>query len=78
MTAKNSFVTKDELREILSEFKKDIIDEMVKIKDELMGEMKAIREEQTILSADHGGILDLEDNVENLQKIHPRNQHATF
>lgn len=76
MTTKNSLVTKNELREILGEFKKDIIDEMVKIKDELMGEIKVIREEQEILSSQHGRILDLEENVEKLQAIHPHNQHA--
>lgn len=53
MTTKNSLVTKNELREILGEFKKDIIDEMVKIKDELMGEIKVIREEQIHLRNQH-------------------------
>jgi len=41
--------------------------------DEVMGELKASREEQTVLSQhskDHG------DSISALEKIHPSGQHA--
>lgn len=83
MAVKNSPLTKTELKEVLSDFgaklkieiKEELLDDMIKLKDEIMGEIKAMREEQTILSGDHSRILDLEDNVEKLQKIHPHNKH---
>ena len=63
--------------ELKTELKDELLKEMVKLKDEIMGEIKTMREEQTIQSGDHARILDLEDAVENLQTIHPHNQHAS-
>lgn len=55
-----------------------IKDEILTMKDEVMGELKAIREEQTILSSQHGRILDIEDQVEKLEKIHPKFTHTAI
>jgi len=43
--------------------------------DEMMGELKTVREEQTLLSQ-HSK--DHSDAIEALQKIHPMNSHPTF
>ena len=48
-------------------------DEFYQMMDELMGELKAIREKQTLIthrSANH------EDRLEKLEAIHPSYQHA--
>ena len=60
------------------DWKKDVKNEIINITDKIMGELQAIREEQEILSSQHGRILDLEDNFENLQKIHPKNIHSVI
>lgn len=43
--------------------------------DELMGEIKVVREEISILSQ-HSR--DHSDEIENLKKIHPNNSHPVF
>lgn len=58
------------------DWKKDVKNEIINVTDKIMGELQAIREEQEILSSQHGRILDLEDKVENLEKIHPKNSHS--
>jgi predicted nuclease with TOPRIM domain len=48
-------------------------DEFYTKMDEVMGELKAIREEQVIGSHQLG---NHEDRLERLEKIHPQGQHA--
>lgn len=43
--------------------------------DEMMGELKTVREEQSGLSQHDR---DQFDSIEALQKIHPHNAHSTF
>ncbi len=59
-------------------FKEDVIHEMLDIKDVIMSELKANREEQTILSSQHDRILTLEDKMDKLESIHPQGQHQTI
>ena len=71
-----NFATKDDLKNVatkdeLRELRQDII----KMKDEILGEFRKRHEEQMILSADHRRILELEDQVENLQQLHPAGRH---
>lgn len=47
------------------------------MKDEIVGELKTIREEQTILNGRSAKINDIEERVEKLEEIHPQSQHAT-
>lgn len=74
MNTKKIPVTQREFQKMFDEFKSDFI----KLKDEIIGELKAVREEQEILSSQHGRVLDLEENVEKLQRIHPHNQHVSL
>lgn len=50
-------------------------DEFYSRMDEVMGELKAIREEQAGLSQHDR---DQFDAIEKLQKIHPKNSHPAF
>lgn len=43
--------------------------------DEMMGELKTNREEQSMLAQSD---VDQTDAIEDLQKIHPHNSHSTF
>lgn len=63
---------KEEIIGMFREFRNDI----ATMKNEIMGELKTVREEQIILSSQHSRVVDLEDKVENLEKIHPQGQHA--
>jgi hypothetical protein len=62
-------VTKDDLNYLPTR------DEFNTRMDEVMGELKAIREEQSMLSQ-HSK--DHSDVIEALQKIHPHNSHPSF
>jgi hypothetical protein len=48
-------------------------EEYYKREDEMMTELKAIREETAIQS---GQLSDHSDRIENLENIHPRGKHA--
>ncbi len=70
----------DEIKQIVDEK----LDEKIKIlptkdeffskMDEVVGELKTIREEQTILTHKTSGH---EDRIVSLEKIHPNGKHAT-
>ena len=63
-----------EVRELLKKFRSDLAD----MKDEIIGELVKSREETTILKGNHQRVLDLEDKMEDLEKIHPQGQHLTI
>lgn len=63
----------DEVKDCMDEQKSDI----ATMKDEIVGELKTIREEQVMLNGRSAKINKIEDQVEELQKIHPRGQHLT-
>jgi len=48
-------------------------DEFYNSMDQIMGELKATRQEQTILA---GKSSDHEERIESLEKIHPNYQHS--
>jgi len=60
------FVTKDEFEQL-----KDVVTTGF---DEVMGELKAIREELTLIPH---RLSDHEDRICNLEDIHPHNSHKT-
>lgn len=61
----------DEVKDYMVEQRSEI----AAIKDEIMGELKTIREEQTILNGRSAKINKIEDQVEELIKIHPHGHH---
>ena len=62
----DSFVTKDDIKHLPTK------EEFYQKMDEVMGELKAIREEQTLLAH---RLPDHEDRLEKLEKIHPDYRH---
>lgn len=67
--------TKQEVENIAKSIK-DRLEDIMNMLDEVMGELKTVREEQTILASQHGRVLDLEEKTEKLEKIHPNWQHS--
>lgn len=63
-----------EVRELMKKFRSDLAG----MKDEILGELVKFREETTILRGDHQRVLDLEDQVEDLERIHPQGQHLAI
>lgn len=61
----------DEIKDYMVEQRSEI----ASIKDEIMGELKIIREEQTILNGRSAKINQIEDRMEDLEKIHPHGHH---
>lgn len=61
----------DEIKDYMVGQRSDI----ATMKDEIMGELKTIRKEQTILNGRSAKINKVEDQVEELIKIHPHSQH---
>lgn len=71
--------------EILSAFEKfgekilvgvaQMRDEIITSNDKVAGEIRTMREEQTLLNARSAKINDIEDEVEKLRNIHPHNSH---
>ena len=66
---------KEDIKKDTNEKFEKVLNEITNIKDEIMGELKTVREEQELLSSQHGRILDLEDEIEILKKIHQQNSH---
>ena len=60
------------VKDLVSLFRNDIASLQYKI----LAELQTNREEQTILSSQHKMILDLEEKVETLEKIHPQGRHV--
>jgi hypothetical protein len=60
-------VTKEDIKHLPSK------EEYFKREDEMMTELKAIREEITVQS---GQLSDHSDRIENLENIHPRGKHV--
>lgn len=56
----------------------DLRSDIAKMKDEIMGELETARQEQTILSGQHGRILDHDQRLDKLEKIYPQSQHASL
>ena len=52
-------------------------DEVITSNDSVAGEIKTMREEQELLNARSAKINEIEDQVENLRKIHPHNFHQS-
>ena len=61
----------DEIKDYMVEQRSEI----ASIKDEIIGELKTMREEQTILNGRSAKINKIEDRMEDLEKIHPQGQH---
>ncbi len=51
--------------------------EMLTMKDEIVGEIKAMREEQISHQGQHQELNDLPERVERLEKIHPAGSHTS-
>jgi len=60
-----------EVRDLFKEFRSDL----AVMKVEVLGELQKFRDEMAILGGDHQRLLDLEDKVDELEKIHPQGQH---
>lgn len=60
------------LKELVAEYRNDV----VQMKDEFVGEMRAMREEQTMLNRRTSQINEIDDRVEKLETIHPHHQHT--
>lgn len=82
-------VVKEELKSGLDSFKLDLLEaieeknynlrsDVAKMKDEIVGELKTIHEEQTMLNGRTAKINQIEDQVEKLEDIHPQGQHSTI
>ena len=69
---------KDEIIFSIKAMLTDFRSEMAGMKDEIISELVKSREETTILKGDHQRVLDLEDKMEDLEKIHPQGQHPTI
>lgn len=67
---------KEELVDSFTGIARELRNDVAAMRDEIMGELKTVREEQIILSSQHSRVVDLEDKVENLEKIHPHGQHV--
>lgn len=67
---KNKIEILDEVKGMISHLPSK--DEYYKREDEMMGKLKKIEEEMTVLSA-HSS--DYSDRIEKLEKIHPTNKH---
>lgn len=74
-TNKDGYATKSDVSSLGHRLDKKL-DDIIKMLDKVFGELKIVREEQTLLSSQHGRVLDLEDKVESLEKIHPGSQHV--
>ncbi len=61
----------ESVKGLLQDFRNDF----VTMKDEIVGELQAMREEQTFLNHRSMKINQIEDDVENLKVIHPENKH---
>lgn len=81
-------VVKEEITPVLEEFKIDIlhavdqkndkvVNEITIMKDEIVGEIKDMREDHEIVKGRHAQILAHDDRIEKLEKIHPQGHHAT-
>lgn len=64
----------DAVKDVLTGFRND----MVSLKDEIVGELKTNREEQTMLNGRTMKINNIESRVEKLEKIHPQGTHQPF
>lgn len=49
-----------------------------KMQDQIVGELKTMREEMAMLNAQHQRIIDHEGRLENLEKIHPQGIHVAI
>lgn len=78
----------DELDTKLETFQENIIEAIGKkndslrsdiatMKDEIVGELKKVREEQTVLNGKSEKVNDLETRIEVLEALHPEGQHST-
>lgn len=65
----------DRIEDKLDETFRKYRDEVLTFKDEVVGEVKAMREEQTIHQGQHDNLTDLPERVEKLEEIHPNGQH---
>lgn len=50
--------------------------DLATMKDEVVGEIKDMREEYEIMKSRHEQILEHDDKIEKLERIHPLGQHA--
>lgn len=48
------------------------------MKDEIVGELKTMREEQTMLNGRTAKLNLIEDRADKLEDIHPQGQHSTI
>ena len=56
----------------------DLRSDLAKMKDEIVGELQTVRQEQTILSGQHSRVIDNEERLEKLEEIHPQGHHAVI
>ncbi len=70
-----------ELKTALDSFKEallyEIRNDLAQMKDEIMGELKTVREEQTMLNGRTVKINQIEDRVKKLEQLHPHGHAAT-
>lgn len=66
---------KEEIDEKLDNTYRKFRDEIMTTLDQIMGMFKKHDDEHQILSSQHQRLIDMEDKVESLEKIHPQGQH---
>lgn len=60
------------VKDLVGLFRNDI----ASLQNKILAELQTNREEQITLSGQHSKLLNLEDKVDALEKIHPQGQHA--
>jgi predicted RNase H-like nuclease (RuvC/YqgF family) len=66
---------KSDIQQVRKEMR-DYHDEVATMKDEIIAELQASREESVVDKSIHRRVLDLEDEVDQLKRIHPQGTHA--
>lgn len=62
-----------QLREEAKDYRDDILSKI----DDVMGQLQDARDEQVITASLHRRVINLEDKVEGLGRIHPQGKHAS-
>lgn len=68
----------DDLLESIDKKNYDLRSDIAQMKDEIVGELETARQEQTMLSGQHSRVIDHEERLEKLEKIHPQGLHVSI
>ncbi len=67
----------ERLLEAIDQKNYNLRSDIAKMKDEIVGELKTVRQEQALLSTQHQRVLNHEERLEKLEKIHPQGHHIS-